>query len=99
MSREKTARLIPNAIQICTSTEKVFGIEKQSFSTYFPFDNPSHKCDVNLSVSSPTVLLHFLLCKREKLSGSFPHVAKHAVEQGKALTTVDVASNNRDSFG
>lgn len=32
-----------------------------------------------------SVLLHFPLGKRENLPGGFPHVAKHADGQGKAL--------------
>ncbi len=37
MTREKTARLIPNAIQICTSTEKVYCVGREQ-SLFHLFD-------------------------------------------------------------
>lgn len=52
---------------------------------YFTFLINTYSITVYLIISSPAVLLHFLLGKREKLPGCFPHVAKHTVGQGKAL--------------
>lgn len=83
MTREKTARLIPNAIQVCTSAEKVYCVGREQ--SFFHLLINTYLITVHLFISSPTVLLHFLLGKREKLPGCFPHVAKHTVGQGKAL--------------
>ena len=33
MTKEKTARLIPNAIQVCTDSEKVSGVSSRTLLT------------------------------------------------------------------
>lgn len=83
MTREKTARLIPNAIQVCTSTEKVDCVRTENSDLRVYFTSDEHIIDY-LFTSSPSALLHFLLSKREKFPGCFPHVAKHTAGEGKA---------------
>lgn len=94
VSKEKTARWIPNAIQINMNTEKVCSVQKKNWDrvkkkkkalvgtlTIFTY---LYLIPILFFLFS--VLLHFLFCKREKLPDHFSHVAKHTVEQGKTHT-------------
>lgn len=76
LKKEKTAKLIPNAIQICTESEKVNRMAAPScLGGPIPGLSPCSDCQSNPSLSPPGSMTAALLWASRKGKGDFPEAS------------------------